>query len=116
MINVIVKDAKTIQLDMVGEITAQDYKSIRPKLEKIFAERGKMKFLIHLDKAKDFSVGALYEDVKFDLQHLKEIGTTAIVAQKKLWQKITKVIDKVYPEKVEYFEDDSAARNWLSAQ
>ncbi len=116
MINVTVQDPKTIQLEMVGDITAKDYRDIKPKLEKIFAENGKMKFLIHLDQAGKFSLGAIYEDVKFDFLNLKHIGATAIVAHKKLVENLTNVIDKLYPEKVEYFEDDSAARNWLSIQ
>ncbi len=113
MINCNLKDEKIIELDMQGDISADDYKKIEPQLVQLFSERGKMKFLIQLDRLKSFGPGAVYEDIKFDLQNLKNIGPTAIVGDKKSQALLTKFIDKIFPERVKFFEATGEAIQWL---
>lgn len=109
------KDENTVELDMQGEVTAEDYKKIGPQLRKYFSEKGKMKFLIVVDRVKSFSLGAVFQDIKFDLQNFKNIGATAIVGDKKSQEILTKIIDVIYPEKVHYFDDSNMkeANDWL---
>ncbi len=116
MIQVELKDKNTVELNMKGEVTAGDYQRIKPKLEKLFKEHGKMKFLIILDDLKKFTLGAAYEDIKFDLQNLKDVGTTAIVGNKTNQALLTKFINVIFPEKVEFFESKNlkGALKWLS--
>lgn len=113
MKNLKLNDEKTVEMDLVGEVTAQDYKKIEPDLKSYFTSRGKMKFLIDLNRLKSFSLGAAYEDIKFDLQNLRNIGATAIVGNKKTQETLADVIDKIFPEKVKYFENTSEAMKWL---
>lgn len=116
MINFKLRDEKTIELDIQGEVTAQDYKELRPQLEKIFRKNGRMKFLILLEDLKTFTMGAAYEDIKLDLMNLKDVGTTAIVGNKKTQETLTKVIDKIFPARVKFFETNrqADAEKWLS--
>lgn len=115
MIACYLDDENTVELDMQGDVTADDYKKIMPELKKYFNEKGKMKFLIVVDRVKSFSLGAVFQDIKLDLLNLKNIGATAIVGDKKSQEIMTKAIDKVFPEKVEFFEDTDmkGAREWL---
>ena len=113
MIEVSLKDEKTIELGMSGDVVAEDYETIRPELERIFSRSGKMKFLINTEKVKHFTLGATYQDIKFDLQHFKYIGTTAIVGTQRFSDVLTKVADKFYPEKIEHFETTADAMSWL---
>ncbi len=113
MINCTLKDEKTIELDMQGHVTAEDYKNIEPQLIQYFEQKGKMNFLISLDRLKSFGPGAVYEDIKFDLQNLKSIGPTAIVGDKKSQALLTKFIDKIFPERVKFFEATGEAIQWL---
>lgn len=116
MIQVKLQDPKTVELDMSGEVTAQDYVKVRPQLEKIFREKGKMKFLIDLSAVEKFTAGSVFQDIKFDLEHLKFIGTTAVVSSRKIYELITKVSDKFYPEKIVHFDHHRAAQDWILAQ
>lgn len=114
MINVKVVDEKIVELDLEGEITGEDYKAVKPQLEKLFNERGRMKFLMNLKKARGFNLGAIYQDIKFDLQHLKYIGDTAVVAQKKTYELMTDAINMIYPTaKITHFEENEGALAWL---
>lgn len=109
-------DDKTVELDFTGDITGDDYKVVKPKIESIMMEEGKLKFLMDLTQAKSFSAGSMIEDIKFDLQHFKFIGATAVVASKKTYEMLVKAINLIYPEKVYHFEDESKALSWLQAQ
>lgn len=115
MLSYKMQDEQTIELDMIGEVTAQDYQAIKPQLEGLMREKGKIKFLINLKELKSFGPGAIWEDIKFDLQNLKNVGTTAILGDKKTQSLMTRFIDMIFPERVRYFEinDRQGALNWL---
>lgn len=113
MINLMHKD-DVIEMDMTGEITAQDYKNIRPQMEAILAREGKSKFLFDMTGVSHFTAGAIWEDIKADLANIKYIGTTAIVANKKIYEYLTKFVNAVYPEKIKHFEDRLAAEEWVA--
>jgi len=115
MISCRLEDETTVELDMQGEVTADDYRKIMPQLKDYFNKKGKMKFLIVVDRVRSFSLGAVFQDIKLDLMNLKNIGATAIVGDKKSQEIMTKAIDKVFPEKVEFFEDThmKEAKDWL---
>ncbi len=116
MITVEEKDSETVQLNLVGEITGEDYKKIRPKLEKLFSITGRKKFLFNMNQASSFTLGAVLQDIKFDLQHFKFIGTTAVVSTKKMAERLTKIVDAIYPVKIERFDDVGSAFQWLKNQ
>lgn len=109
-------EPRIIELDFSGEITGEDYKEVKPKIESAMNEEGKLKFLMDLSQAKSFTAGSMYEDIKFDLQHFKNIGSTAVIASKKTYEMMTKALNLVYPEKVYHFEDQATALSWLKAQ
>lgn len=115
MISCSLKDENTVELDMQGKVTADDYKKIEPQLKKYLTERGKMKFLIVVDRVRSFTLSALFEDIKFDLQNLKNIGATAIVGDRKSQEIMTSMINAIFPDKVKYFDDTElpAANRWL---
>ncbi len=116
MINIEEKDSETIQLNLEGEVTSDDYKKIRPQLEALFAKDGRKKFLFNMKKVKDFTLGAIYQDIKFDLLHFKYIGTTAVVSTKEFAETMTQAADSLYPVKIERFDDVMTAFNWLKLQ
>jgi hypothetical protein len=116
MMNLKILNNNTVEIDMEGDITRQDYKMLRPKLETLMEERGKLKFLIDLRKMKHFSLGAMFEDIKFDFLNLKTIGATAIVATEKTQEVLTNAINSFFPERVHYFEQTEPALGWLKKQ
>ncbi|MES2526376.1 MAG: STAS/SEC14 domain-containing protein [Bdellovibrionota bacterium] len=105
-----------VELDFSGEITGEDYKSVKPDIEKVMAAKGKVKFLMDLTQAKGFNLGAVYQDIKFDIEHFKNIGATAVIASKKTYEYMVKSINMIYPEKVYHFEEAGAGLSWLKSQ
>lgn len=115
MITCELNDENTVELDVQGDITAADYKSLTPILENFLKEKNKIKFLIVLDRVKSFSLGAVFEDLKFDFKNMKHIGAIAVVGSKKGQEILTKVSDVILPQKIEFFEETNlkGARDWL---
>ena len=113
MITIEEKDSDTIQLNLQGDVTADDYKNIRPALENIFKKTGPKKFLFNMKSDVKFTLGAMIQDIKFDPQHFKFIGTTAVVSTKGMAGIVTKMADVFYPVKMEQFEDVPSAYHWL---
>lgn len=109
-------DYRIVELDFNGEITGEDYKQVKPKIEEVMNEKGKVKFLMDLRNAEGFNLSAVYQDIKFDVEHFKNIGATAIIASKKTYEMMVKAINLIYPEKVYHFEDQQSALTWLKGQ
>ena len=110
-------DTKIVELDFSGEITGEDYKSVKPHIEKVMAERGVVKFLMDMTNVKGFKLDAVYQDIKFDVEHFKNIGDTAVVAPKKTYEYMTKAINMIYPgAKVYHFDEANTAMSWLKGQ
>ncbi len=116
MINFKKVDYKIVGLDFTGEITGEDYKSVKPEIEKVMADKGKVKFLMDMRNVDGFKLDAVYQDIKFDVEHFKNIGATAIIASKKTYEFMVKAINLIYPEKVCHFETPETALNWLKGQ
>ena len=117
MINFKQIDSKTVGLDFSGEITGEDYKSVKPQIEKVMAGSGTVKFLMDMTRVKNFTLDGILQDIKFDIQHFKNIGDTAVVAPKKTFELMTKTINMIYPgAKVYHFDETNSAMNWLNRQ
>ena len=117
MIECHIEGSDTVELKMSDEVTAADYKKVTPLIEGFMAKKGRLKFLIVLDNLKSFGPGAIWEDLKFDIKHLKNVGDTAIVGESKAQSFLAKGIDKIFPAKVKYFERNQldAAKSWLES-
>ena len=64
-----------------------------------------------------WSVGALWEDLKFDVRHFSDIERLAMVGEKK-WQKGMSRFCRLFTTAtIRYFEHDNlkAARQWVEA-
>ena len=117
MINFKQIEDKIVELDFSGDITGEDYKSVKPQIEGVMADEGTVKFLMNMTDVKGFKLDAIYHDIKFDVQHFRNIGDTAVVAPRKTYEYMTKVINLIYPgAKVHHFNDMKSARNWLNSR
>lgn len=117
MINFKQVDYKIVELDFSGEITGDDYKSVKPQIDKVMADKGTVKFLMDMTNVKGFKLDAIYQDIKFDIEHFKNIGDTAVVAPKKTYEYMTKAINLIYPgAKVYHFDEPKTALSWLKSQ
>jgi hypothetical protein len=81
MIEVMESRGRVLWLRASGKLTRQDYQEVLiPRLEAVIREHGKARLLFHLDPDfQGWELGALWDDLKFDLNHKDDFEKLAVV-------------------------------------
>jgi len=106
---------KVLTVTVSGKLQADDYTRLGPLVEDLIRKDGKVDMLLVLHDFHGWTAGALWEDIKFDAKHFRDIGKLAIVGETK-WEKGMAVFCKPFTTAaIQYFpaEEVAAARKWL---
>jgi len=109
-------DARLLKVSVDGKIEAYDYKRLAPLVEDLINQHGKLDILLILHDFGGWTAGALWEDIKFDVAHFRDIGRLAIVGDRK-WEKGMATFCKPFTTaEVRFFEreDLAHASEWVS--
>jgi SpoIIAA-like len=81
MIEVMESRGNLLWLRARGKLTRRDYQEVLiPRLEEAIREHGKARLLFHLDPDfQGWELGALWDDLKFDLKHRRDFEKLAVV-------------------------------------
>ena len=109
---------KLIELRVEGKITHDDFKACVPPLEAMIERHGKIKILEVIISFTGYELKALWDELKFDVKHMKHFSHCAVATDKK-WVKdlakwvapVTGMEIKVYP-----LEQIEEAREWLCSR
>ncbi len=110
-------DSKVLEIQLTGKLAKEDYSQFVPAVERLVQAHGKIRVLVEMHNFHGWSAGALWEDIKFDAKHFRDIERVAIVGEKK-WQHGMAVFCKPFTAaKIRYFERAAIAeaREWLAA-
>jgi hypothetical protein len=116
-IEVVAGDAY-IEVHATGKLTKDFYETFVPAVEERIKEVGKIKVLFVMEDFKGWTAGALWEDVKFDLMHWRDIERLALVGESK-WEKGMAAFCKPFTKAhVKYFDHAqlAEAREWIAAE
>ena len=59
---------KVLVVTLSDKLSKDDYKRFTPAVERAVKEQGKIRMLVRMHSFHGWSMGALWEDVKFDLR------------------------------------------------
>ncbi|MBA2114358.1 SpoIIAA family protein [Bremerella alba] len=107
------KDLTIVRI--TGKLTAADYEHFVPEIEKQISEFGKLRLLVEMHNFEGWTMGALWDDVKFDAKHWGDIKRLAIVGESK-WESGMAVFCKPFTSaNVKYFDHTKLeeAKKWL---
>jgi len=112
----IVASGKMLEVRISGKLNKEAYEKLVPVVDQQIKESGKVRILLILDDFHGWTMGALWEDMKFDLKHWNHIERLAIVGETK-WEAGMAVFCKPFTTaKIKYFDhaklDD--ARKWIA--
>lgn len=108
-------EAPILEVTLRGKLTHADYEQFVPLIEKRIARGGKLRLLARLEEFHGWTAGALWDDIRFDARHFRDIERLAIVGDR-AWEHGMAVFCKPFTTaEVRYFErgDESEARKWL---
>lgn len=78
-------DKNVLTVQVSGKLVKKDYERIIPELEKLLDEHDNLRFFIVMHEMKGIEWEAVKEDIKFDLEHMKQYGRTAVVGENR-WE------------------------------
>ena len=98
-----------------GELVSADYEQLIPEFERLVKQHGKLRVMFDMRDFHGWDAGALWQEVKFDIKHFKDIERCAAVGDQH-WQKwLTEFCAPFTQATIRYFDgaDAAAARKWL---
>jgi hypothetical protein len=99
-----------------GKLSKADYERFVPEVEAKIKEQGKLRILMEMCDFRGWELGALWEDIKFDLKHFGDIERLAMVGDKKWEEWMAKFCGPFTKARIRYFDQSEAdkARSWIA--
>ena len=110
-------DGRLLEIQLTGTLAKEDYEHFVPEVERLVKAHGKIRLLVEMHEFHGWTAGALWQDIRFDARHFRDIERLAIVGETK-WQHGMAVFCKPFTAaKVRYFDRPAIdqAREWLTA-
>ena len=112
----IVASNKMLEVRVSGKLTKEAYEKLVPVVDQQIKEFGKLRILFIMDNFHGWTLGAMWEDTKFDLKHWRDIERLAIVGESK-WEEGMATFCKPFTSaKIKYFDHTKLdeARKWIA--
>lgn len=109
------KVGNVLEVRLSGRLTGEDYERFVPELERLIREQGKLRLLVRMHDFHGWSLGALWEDLKFDIKHFADIERLALVGERK-WESGMATFCKPFTKaEIRYFDEaqEAEAVNWI---
>jgi hypothetical protein len=114
----IVSAGQLLHVKVTGKLTKESYDLFAPAVNQQIEEHGKIRILFQMHDFHGWTAGALWEDIKFDFHHWKDIERLAIVGESK-WEQGMAVFCKPFTlAKIKYFDQAQLedAKRWLETE
>jgi hypothetical protein len=100
----IISVGKSLHVKVTGKLTKEAYEAFTPVVDGQIHEHGKIRILFEMHDFHGWTAGAIWEDLKFDFKHWKDIERLAIVGESK-WEAGMAVFCKPFTAaKIQYFD------------
>jgi len=105
-----------LEVQLSGKLTHDDYREFVPATERLIEEHGKVRILMVMHDFHGWEMAALWDDLKFDVRHFRDIERLAMVGETK-WEKGMAAFCKPFTTaKIQYFDHAKTdeARAWIA--
>jgi hypothetical protein len=112
-----ISTGRVLEVRVTGKLTKDAYQKLVPAVDAQIKEYGKLRILFVMEDFHGWTAGAMWEDLKFDLKHWKDIERLAIVGEKK-WEKGMASFCKPFTKAtIRYFDaaELDEAREWVAS-
>lgn len=106
---------KILEVKLSGKLHKDDYVHFVPLVERLIGQHGKIRLLVEMHDFHGWDMGALWEDIKFDMKHFRDIERLALVGESK-WEAGMATFCKPFTSaEIRYFDskDIAEARRWI---
>ncbi|MDX5422387.1 MAG: STAS/SEC14 domain-containing protein [Hymenobacteraceae bacterium] len=95
-----------------ANVDKQDYDVMLPLLEERIRQHGKIRVYAEVQEVEDYSLRALWEDIKFDIRHATDFSRVAIVGDKNWIDWLTVMAKPFTTAEVKYFDFSQRQLAW----
>ncbi|MDX5436145.1 MAG: STAS/SEC14 domain-containing protein [Pontibacter sp.] len=95
-----------------GNVDRNDYNVMLPLLEERIKQHGKIRVYVEVMDVEDYSLRALWEDIKFDFKHAADFSKAAIVGDRKWIDWLTVMAKPFTAADVKYFDFNERQIAW----
>jgi hypothetical protein len=113
-----ISTGRVLEVRVTGKLTKEAYQTFVPAVDAQIKQYGKLRILFVMQDFHGWTASAMWEDLKFDLKHWKDIERLAIVGDKK-WEKGMAAFCKPFTKaQIRYFDaaQVAEAREWLESE
>ena len=98
-----------------GHVDKNDYDIMLPVLEEKIKQYGKINVYAEMEEVEDFTLKALWEDLKFDFRHAGDFKKAAFVGDQKWLDWLTIAATPFTSATIKYFktEERQQAMDWI---
>jgi hypothetical protein len=106
---------KVLVVHLAGKLAKSDYVQFGPEVNRLIEQHGKIRILMEMKDFHGWTLGALWEDIKFDAKHFKDIERVAMVGDKKWEEWMAKFCRPFTSAEIHYFDQSQAeqAKAWI---
>jgi SpoIIAA-like len=105
-------DGKILLVCVSDKLTRDDYRRFVPEIEEQVMRHGRIRIMFEMRDFHGWTVGAMWEDVKFDVKHFSDIERLAIVGEK-AWERGMAAFCRPFTRaKMRYFHRNESGEAW----
>jgi hypothetical protein len=110
-------NGRILAIKVSGKLTRDDYEQFGPAMEQLIERHGKVRVLFEMHDFHGWDAGALWEDVKFNAKHFRDIERLAMVGEKAWEQGMALFCTPFTTATIRYFDRSQAAEayDWIEA-
>jgi hypothetical protein len=110
-------NGKILIVQASGKLTKADYERFVPETERLIKKFGKIRVLFDMHDFHGWEAGAVWEDIKFDVKHFKDIEKLAVVGERAWEHGMATFCRPFTTAAIKYFDRSQAAeaRAWIEA-
>jgi hypothetical protein len=107
---------RILQVHVMGRLTRDDYARFVPEVERVIGKHGRIRVLFDMRDFHGWTAGALWEDLKFDLKHFRDIERLALVGERRWEQGMAAFCRPFTTAAIRYFDraDADDAHRWVA--
>lgn len=112
-------NSNILECRVSGTLTGADLDHMVPVLKKHIAEAGDPRLLLIMDDFSGWSdIATFWKDLKLDAEYIGEFNRIALVGNARWEEWLTKLVDPLTPNEIEFFEPHAMAhaRRWVQQE
>ncbi len=108
-----INESHVLAFEVTGKLVADDYLTLRPRIERILKKENRISLLIKLKDFEGWTLTAMWEDLKIGFDHNEDFLRIAIVGSGFREKLLSEISDFFIAAELEHFDNESDALNWL---